>query len=121
MPFPLGDEPAHMDQYITLSCTISDGDLPLNMYWTFNNHPITPESDVFISKIGKRSSVLTIENVKGHHAGNYSCHAQNSAGSAIYATELKVIGGSAERELSRTFSLVLIFSVFFSFFLYFLC
>lgn len=93
VPFPLGDEPSQMNQYITLSCTLSDGDLPLNIYWTFNGQPITLEEfDIIISKLGKRSSVLTIENVQAHHAGNYSCHGENLAGSTYYSAELKVIG-----------------------------
>lgn len=93
VPFPLGDKPSHTDQFLSLSCVISDGDLPLNIFWTFNNNqPITSDMDVTILKLGKRSSVLTIDSVGGHHAGNYTCHGQNLAGSISYTTELKVIG-----------------------------
>lgn len=92
-PFPLGNKPLHIDQFVSMSCAISDGDLPLNIYWTFNNQPIiSGENDLTISKLGKRSSVLTIDNVKGSDAGNYSCLAENKAGSSSYSTELKVIG-----------------------------
>ncbi|XP_031640132.1 Down syndrome cell adhesion molecule-like protein Dscam2 isoform X21 [Contarinia nasturtii] len=91
VPFSLGDKPAHMDQFLSLSCAISDGDLPLNIFWTFNNQPITPDMDVNVSKLGKRSSVLTIDSVSGHHIGNYTCFCSNNAGSANYTTELKVI------------------------------
>lgn len=93
VPFPAGDKPAHMDQFVSFTCAISDGDLPLNIFWTFNNQPITPDSmDVSISKLGKRTSVLTIDSVTGHHAGSYACHGKNDAGSTSYSTELKVIG-----------------------------
>lgn len=92
VPFPLGDKPSHTEQFLSLSCAISDGDLPLQIFWTFNNQPITGDVDVTVSKLGKRSSVLTIDNVGGHHAGNYTCHARNAAGSTVYTTELKVIG-----------------------------
>lgn len=92
VPFPLGDKPSHTDQFISLSCAISDGDLPLQIFWTFNNQPITGDMDVSISKLGKRSSVLTIDSVSGHHAGNYTCHGRNDAGSTSYTAELKVIG-----------------------------
>lgn len=77
---------------MTLSCAVTDGDLPLEIYWTFNNHPVANEEDVIIAKLGKRSSVLTIESVNGRHAGNISCHARNSAGRGSFSTELKVIG-----------------------------
>lgn len=81
-----------MDQFISITCAISDGDLPLNIFWTFNNQPITPDMDVSISKLGKRTSVLTIDSVSGHHSGTYECHSSNQAGSTNYTTELKVIG-----------------------------
>lgn len=92
VPFPLSEKPAHTEQSLTITCGVSDGDLPLNLFWTFNNQPITPDMDVSISKLGKRTSVLTIDSVGGHHAGLYSCHGKNAAGSASYSTELKVIG-----------------------------
>ena len=81
-----------MGQFSSLTCSLSDGDLPLSILWTFNNHPITSEMDVLISKLGKRSSVLTIESVDARHAGNYSCQGENLAGSTTHSTELKVIG-----------------------------
>lgn len=92
VPFSLGDKPAHMDQFLSINCAISDGDLPLNIFWQYNGQPITPDMDVSISKLGKRTSVLTIDSVNGHHAGFYTCHGINNAGSANYTTELKVIG-----------------------------
>lgn len=92
VPFPLSEKPAHMDQFLSMTCAVSDGDLPLNIFWTFNNQPVTPEMDVSISKLGKRTSVLTIDSVNGHHAGEYECHGNNVAGSTSYSTELKVIG-----------------------------
>lgn len=92
VPFTLGDKPAHMDQFLSINCAVSDGDLPLNIFWTFNNQPITPDMDVSINRLGKRTSVLTIDSVSGHHAGNYSCHGSNPAGSTSYLSELKVIG-----------------------------
>lgn len=92
VPFSFGEKPSHFDEYLTLQCTISNGDLPIDILWTFNNHPITSELDVIISKMGKRSSVLTIESVKAHHAGKYICQGKNTAGLATHSTELKVIG-----------------------------
>lgn len=83
-----------MDQFLSLSCVVSDGDLPLHIFWTFNQQPLTIALDVSVAKLGKRSSVLTIESVSGQHAGNYSCHAENRAGNTSFTTELKVIGVS---------------------------
>lgn len=91
VPFPI-EKPAHMDQFLSITCAVSDGDLPLNIFWTFNNQPITSDSDVSISKLGKRTSILTIDSVNGHHSGQYGCHGKNEAGSTSYSTEPKVIG-----------------------------
>lgn len=88
----MGDEALQMGQYLTLSCAVTDGDLPLQIYWTFNKQPVANEEDIIVAKLGKRSSVLTIESVDGRHAGNISCHAKNLAGDTSFTTELKVIG-----------------------------
>lgn len=93
VPFSFGEKPSHINQYLTLQCTLSDGDLPINILWTFNNQPITHEFDIIIAKMGKRSSVLTIESVTDKHAGKYVCQGENRAGLAVYSTILKVIGG----------------------------
>lgn len=84
----------HIGQYITYQCTVTEGDLPINILWTLNNHPIVVSDDdeIIISKLGKRSSVLTIENVSDKHAGKYTCQGENKAGKSSYSTELKVIG-----------------------------
>lgn len=92
VPFSLSDKPAHTDQFLSLTCAISDGDEPLVIFWTWNNQPITPDMDVSIAKLGKRTSVLTIDSVGGHHAGQYVCHGKNAAGSTSHSTELRVIG-----------------------------
>lgn len=45
-----------------------------------------------ISKMGSRSSVLTIDSVQGQHAGNYTCYGKNAAGVSNYTTTLIVNG-----------------------------
>lgn len=108
-PFPVGEKPSHMDQFISLSCVISDGDLPLHIHWTFNQQPITLIHDISIAKLGKRNSVLTIEAISGRHAGNYTCHAENRAGKASFSTELKVIGAPKRTLTSYCFPPILFF------------
>ncbi|XP_017132713.1 Down syndrome cell adhesion molecule-like protein Dscam2 isoform X2 [Drosophila elegans] len=92
-PFATGSQPTHLGQYITYQCTLTEGDLPLNIRWTFNNQPLfnDEDQDILIAKMGRRSSVLTIESVADRHAGNYSCHGENAAGRASYSTQLRVI------------------------------
>lgn len=60
--------------------------------WTLNDEEIPRYLEVFTSKIGKRIHLLSIDSVKGDHAGNYSCIATNQAGTAKYTAPLIVIG-----------------------------
>lgn len=46
--------------------------------------------------MGSRSSVLTIESIRGHHAGNYSCFGQNIAGISNHSVPLIVNGSNDE-------------------------
>lgn len=64
----------------------------MTVTWLQNNHPVDVMPDIFISKIGKRISILSIESVAGHHAGNYSCRAENFAGMAKHSALLTVNG-----------------------------
>lgn len=92
--FNFGDKPSHPGQYQSLQCSVSDGDLPLTISWTFNGQPIvnSDDAEVSVTKMGRRSSVLTIEQVAPEHAGRYVCLAENAAGAVSFAADLRVIG-----------------------------
>lgn len=61
-----------------------------------------------VSKLGRRSSVLTIESVEAHHAGRYTCQGENAAGTASYSVDLQVIGGPAKiLKILQTFCILL--------------
>lgn len=64
----------------------------MTVTWLLNNRPAEMMSDISISKIGKRISILSIESVAGHHAGNYSCTVKNVAGKAVHSAALIVNG-----------------------------
>lgn len=82
----------HEGQYVQVSCTISEGDLPLDIKWKLNEEDISRFPEITVSNLGKRSSVLIIENVSHLLAGNYTCVARNDAGTSRYSTELLVNG-----------------------------
>lgn len=44
------------------------------------------------SSFGKKTSVLNIDSVDEHHAGNFTCMASNPAGISTYTTKLVVKG-----------------------------
>lgn len=73
-------------------CTISKGDLPIEITWTHNSYPISPVDGITITKTSKRISQLTIDNVEATHAGRYTCTAKNKAGEASHTAILNVNG-----------------------------
>lgn len=95
-PFTSGAEAFYPGDYCTLQCTIINGDHPLLVYWYFNqqklNETQAQQMGIQISKMGSRSSVLTIESVQGQHAGNYTCFGKNAAGVTNYTATLVVNG-----------------------------
>lgn len=81
-----------MSDSVTVQCTVSSGDFPIDIDWLFNNEPINSYAGITTSKIGKRVNVLSIESVMGNHAGNYTCKAKNIAGHTTYTAVLVVNG-----------------------------
>lgn len=81
-----------MGDSASIQCGISSGDLPIKFSWSFNNKPIDELSSVTVGSFGKKTSFLSIDSLAEHHAGNYTCLAENAAGIENYSSELIVIG-----------------------------
>lgn len=91
-PFAPGSDAFFPGDYFTLQCSIIHGDLPISIYWQFNNQTIETNHEIMISNMGSRSSVLTIESVRDHNAGVYTCFGKNNAGLSSHSVELTVNG-----------------------------
>lgn len=91
-PFTFGDEAMNSGEPVSIHCTISGGDLPVNVMWILNGNPIDPFLKILTEKHGKRIHNLMIDSVSHRHAGNYTCIAKNSAGIAQHSSELIVNG-----------------------------
>lgn len=73
--------------FASLQCIVPTGDTPVTVTWRY------PDSDgVRISKVAERISLLTIDQLGGRHAGNYTCIASNHAGNASHTTKLSIDG-----------------------------
>ena len=92
LPFEFGEEPFDIYSATTVSCAVTKGDLPITIAWLFNDRQIHSGDGVLITNSGHRISILSIESVQPRHAGNYSCVANNKAGSAEYSSILNVMG-----------------------------
>lgn len=91
-PFDFGNEPSNSGDSASVQCLVTSGDLPLNFKWLFNERPVSEIFGISTVKLGKRTYALTIDQVSGKHAGNYTCEASNAAGVYRYSAELSVIG-----------------------------
>lgn len=92
MPFAFEDGPASSGQDVSISCMTPEGDLPLQIQWFLNNKSVIEYVGISTVKAGKRNMVLNIESITADHSGNFTCIAQNKAGSVSFTTDLKVNG-----------------------------
>lgn len=77
-----------------MSCVLVKGDTPVLFQWYLNGDEINPSLGIALTNVGRQTSLLIIQSVHAHHAGNYTCTASNSAGDANVTAELKVKGTS---------------------------
>lgn len=91
-PFSFGDSPVHSGQSAQVTCLVSEGDLPLTITWSFQGKLIDSNSGVITTNIGKKANSLLIDSVSEVQSGNYTCTAQNRAGSSDYTASLDVYG-----------------------------
>lgn len=92
MPFDFGVDEINALDMVTASCAVNKGDLPLDISWRLNGQKMFTNDGVLVSRSSPRISVLSIESVRGRHAGNYSCVAENAAGTAEHTATLSVNG-----------------------------
>lgn len=71
--------------------------MPISFKWMLNGEPVSKYGGVNVGLFGKKSSVLSIDSIEQHHAGNYTCIASNMAGISTYSTELVVRGTSNKK------------------------
>lgn len=79
-------------EFAQVICIVSKGDEPLHLSWSLHGAIISSEPSISTAQLGSRTSMLTIQSVGYRHSGLYTCTAQNSAGSAASAVQLKVNG-----------------------------
>ena len=73
-------------------CSVTDGDEPLSITWSFHGINISSDSGIVTSNIGSKVSILMIGSVNHGHRGQYTCLAKNKAGTASSTAELRVNG-----------------------------
>lgn len=91
VPFKFPESAVLEGDFAQVVCVVAAGDAPLNISWHYNGAsdlPMGTNTRLF----GYRTSILTISSVSWLHSGDYSCLAQNRAGSVSFAAGLSVQG-----------------------------
>lgn len=71
---------------------VTKGDTPVNLTWHLNGRPVSQIQGITVTRIGHKSSSLSIDSVDSIHTGIYTCSATNQAGYANYSSQLAVNG-----------------------------
>ena len=92
VPINFGKEIFDEGTSAQILCSVSAGDEPLSITWSFHGINISSDSGIVTSNFGSKTSFLMINSVNHGHRGEYTCLAKNKAGSATSTAELRVNG-----------------------------
>ncbi|GFU41813.1 down syndrome cell adhesion molecule [Trichonephila clavipes] len=79
-------------QRSSVHCTVSSGDLPFKIRWFKDGRPIPDNIGVRTSEVADYSSTLLFESLALHHKGNYTCVAENEAGTVSHTATMVIHG-----------------------------
>lgn len=91
-PFDFGEDTYNAGDTVSLTCTLTKGDMPVEITWLLNSLPLNSGNGILISRSGKKISILSVDSILGSHRGNYTCVAKNDAGEVSHSAMLHVNG-----------------------------
>ena len=86
------DNPMSTGETAQITCSISAGDQPLDISWSFRGEKLSHIAGVSIIPGGRKASMLIIDPVSAEHRGNYTCTVKNPAGVANFTSDLYING-----------------------------
>ncbi|KAH8024618.1 hypothetical protein HPB51_000017 [Rhipicephalus microplus] len=94
-------------QRASVMCAVISGDLPINISWTKDGEPISESNPdtagILVNTVSGFTSTLLFKALRLEYRGNYTCVAQNDAGSASHSAVM-VIHGEAARDFKPVMS-----------------
>lgn len=103
------EDTLHVGDRVSLTCSVTKGDLPLTIVWHKDGRTIEPSQMVSVTQVDQFTSILSIDSLSPEHNGNYSCVVRNLAAEVSHTQQL-VVNGNFWRELEPR---VLFFSFLF--------
>lgn len=94
-PITFGEPTFFEGDLAQVTCVLRKGDQPVTFNWMFDGVSLTQADNIHVIDVGGRTSILTLDPVRAHHQGTYSCSATNGAGSAEVEADLNVNGTMA--------------------------
>lgn len=91
-PFEFSENAIDAEETVSIICTVSKGDFPLDISWKHNSHDISPVDGVSVTRPSKKIIQLIIDSVHASNAGEYTCTAKNKAGETSHTAVLNVNG-----------------------------
>jgi hypothetical protein len=78
-------------------CTVNKGDLPLEITWiqtdeSGQDKKLVTNDGIVITRTNQRISMLSIDQVKQRHSGNFTCQVSNRGESTQFSTSLQING-----------------------------
>ncbi|XP_060838230.1 cell adhesion molecule Dscam2 isoform X3 [Rhopalosiphum padi] len=93
-PFSITDSTLNEGGSTKILCSASSGDTPMHFSWTVDDRLLTDVANgnhLKVQGLDELTSLLSLTKASPEDAGNYTCVAQNEAGSASRTASLKVM------------------------------
>ncbi|XP_060838252.1 cell adhesion molecule Dscam2 isoform X22 [Rhopalosiphum padi] len=90
VPFSFGDGPVNSGESIQVVCSVSKGDRPMSITWSFYGEALSSDMGVTTQMLGDTTNFLSIPSAGPSNQGNYTCIAKNNAGLDTYTSQLVV-------------------------------
>lgn len=101
VPFEF-ESPIFAGQAAQVTCLVSQGDLPMDISWSFQASHLSSQNGISTTKIGFKASLLLVDPANWGHSGNYTCSVRNPVGIVNYTATLEIHGIYSYSDLIRS-------------------